>query len=440
MILRSRGGDVARTRADAFGFDSGGVPAYPSAFLPAGAPLPSSAGIPVGAANVVGLPAVAAAIRLVSETAASLDLNVYRGRRDRKRLADDTWQFRLLRNPNEYVSGFDFVSDVMASVETTGNAVIWKIRNQNRLAENRILQLLLLDPAYVSIRFNWKTGENIYRFSGVWPHVELSPADVIHVRGFTVGNSHIGLSPIALHRHRLGAIIALDEYIGRFFSQGAQPGGVIKVPGDLTQKEADLLAEKFMRRHQGLNSWHRPAVLVNGADWVAMGMSLEDAQYVQAKQLTVEEIAQMWRVPSSLLEMGTTTRGVTRTPEQEFLRFHLSLLPRLRRFEAAFLRDMELFPDRHDPYPEFDTGNLLRTDAATRAEVALRQIQSGQRVPDEVRADDGLAPLDEINPELPKGIGKIPQIVPVGGSPHGVPEPSGLPAPHPEDAFDTQQA
>lgn len=424
MIIRTHGRDyeVAR-QASAGEFGSSAIPAFPGG-------VPSSAGVVVTGQNAIGLPAVAAAIRLVAETIASLPLEVFTGRRDKKRLADDSFQASLLEQPSDDYSSFDFVSDIAASVETTGNAFIYKVRNTSPVrgssrGRDDLVGLYVIDPAYVRCYVDPKTGVKViqWQYAPSSAPLELTSAQVIHVRGFSFGGCPVGVSPIALHRQKLGGLIALDEYSGRFFSQGVNSPGAIKVPADIDQAQADKIAETYARRHMGMNQWHRPGVLINGADWVNTGMSLQDAQFIEGQNLGVQQVAQMWRVPASLLE--APGRGdETRSAEQEFLRFYLALQPRLRRIEHALLHDPDLFGGR-DPYPEFRVSELLRTDAKTQAEVRLRQVQSGQRVPDEVRADDGLPPLDEINPDLPKNIGKIPQIVPVGGSPAGVP----LPAP-----------
>lgn len=424
MIIRSRGRDYSVGRRAAAEFGSSAIPAFPGG-------VASSAGVVVTGQAAVGLPAVASAISLVAETIASLDLNVFTGRRDRKRLADDAWQAELLADPSDDYSGFDLASDIAASIEVAGNAFIYKVRTSAGLVGSTrpagtIVGLLCLDPSWVRCYID--RGQKVIQWqpgSGQEP-LELSAAQVLHIRGFTFGSCPIGFSPIALHRQKLGQLIAADEYVGRFFSQGANSPGAIKVPGDIDQTEADRIAETYARRHMGMNQWHRPGVLINGADWVNTGMSLSDAQFVEGQNLGVQQVAQMWKVPASMIE--APGRGdETRSAEQEFLRFHMRMLPRLKRIEKALLHDGDLFGGR-DPYPEFDRNELLRTDAKTQAEVRLRQVQSGQRVPDEVRADDGLPPLDEINPDLPKNIGKIPQVVPVGGSPAGVPLPGAEPA------------
>lgn len=424
MIIRSRGQDYERRlSADSsfLGFGVSGAESFP------GAGLPSLAGMAVSVNTALGLPAVASAIRLVSETIASLTLNVFTGRRAQKRLADSSPQAALLHRPNDECSSFDFISDIAASIEASGNAFILKAVG----ARGQLAAMYVLNPAFVHVWIDPRTGDKRIQYTassqygdiGSSRTLDLSENNVIHIRGFTPGGWRIGLSPIALHRQKLGSMIAQDQWAGRFFSQGATPTGAIKVPGDLTQSEVDDLIDKWSRRHQGANQWHRPAVLVNGADWVATGLSLRDSQFIEGQQLTVQQVAQMWRVPASLLE-AQGTRGETHTAEQEFMRFHLGLLPRLRRIEQGLAFDSMLFGGV-DPYPEFAAGELLRADAVSHAEVQLRQVQSGQRVPDELRADDGLPPLDEINPDLPKNIGKIPQVVPVGGSPFGVPHPGG---------------
>jgi HK97 family phage portal protein len=394
MIVRSLGANVELRSADAT------VPP------PYSGSAWSYAGVGVTVDNAFGVSAVTAAIRLVAETVGSLPVVVYQGRGAAKKPASSSWQFGLLgRAPSPGLSSrFDFYSGLAVSVEGWGNAFVRKTRRAGE-----VLSLDLLDPTLMHVRYGYD-GALEYHYRSGRSVVELAPAEVLHVRGFRVPGSPLGLSPIGLHRHQLGAAIALDEFTGEFFRNGAQPGGVISAPA-FTQQQANEFIALWRAQHSGEGRRHLPAMLYGGMTWQAVGVNLEDARAVESSRFSVEQVARMWRVPAALIGAGEA-----QTTEEDSLRFlNFSLLPRLKRIEDELLADPDLFPTSGaDLYPEFQLREFLRADAATRAEVQHKQVQSGVLLVDEARAEEG-------RPPLPDGAGKIPQIVPVGGSPVGVP-------------------
>jgi hypothetical protein len=71
--------------------------------------------------------------------------------------------------------------------------------------------------------------------------------------------------------------------------------------------------------------------------------------------------------------------------------------------------------------PGFDADSFVRGDVATEDAVAHQQIQDGRLLVDEWRAMKGLSPL-------PGGVGKVPQLTPVGGAPNEPAMPAVQPA------------
>lgn len=359
--------------------------------------------------SAVGLSAVGAAIRLLAETVAQLPLNVYKGRGADKRLADQTWQYQLLAElpgAGDFTP-FDLISDIVGCVEANGNAFLQKVK-----AAGQVIALIVIDPSRV--RVVRESGEKVFYVrdqNGKETRYTLST--IIHIRGFTLTGSDVGLSPITLHRQKLGAILAQDEYLGRFYGQGTHSDLAITQPAGTRLTDDD--AEKFFRRWRshkaGLANSHMPLLLAPGTQLEKLGMSQADAQFVEGEKLNLLHVANIFRIPGALLGAVEPSRlGF----EQDNLRFYtLSVAPRLRRIEMALFSDPDLFPQRII-YPEFDVRALMRTDAKTLADVEHQQIQSGMRQRDEVRADHGLPPLPP-QPEDPnESPGQVVPMFPVG--------------------------
>jgi HK97 family phage portal protein len=357
------------------------------------------------AADALTLPAVSAAIRLIAETVASLPLLVYRtgpgGVRER---AVDSWQHRLLHDqgPNDDTTTFDFLSDVAACLEASGNAYIEKLP-----MPGGELQLYVIDPTRVHVK-RATDGSKIFEArSPDGLTKQLGSDRILHVRGFTIDGSPVGLSPIGLHRRSLGLIASRDEYERQFFLNGASPGGAIEVPGHLDEDKVNEMARAWRAHHQGPGRWHQPAILQNGATWKSIGVSLADAQFAESSKFSVEQVARIFRVPPMLLGLEPNRPISAEEEAARFLKFGLG--PRLKRIERAFAADPDLFPPQLGLQPEFLADGLLRALTPTRYEAYKAARQAGWLTANEIRAYENMPP-DPRGNEL--------QATPVGGAPN----------------------
>jgi HK97 family phage portal protein len=366
---------------------------------------PSAAGVNLTLQAAVGVPTVGACIRLLAETIGSLPLCVYQGEDANKRKQESSWQSDLLyKQPNPDQSPFDFFSDIASSIETCGNAFVRKLK-----VRGKVVALYVLDPSTVVVKRsdgNQKTFE-----IGVGSAKEtLTAAQVLHIRGYTLYGGDVGLSPIAQHRQALGAALAGQAFQGSFYANDATPSSYIAVPGPINEQQGKNMIASWNARHQGPMNKGNMAILFNGAELKSGGMPLVDAQWIETQTRSDELAARIFLGPAASLLSGPAAGSAVKTEEETMRFLNFALRPRLARIEGSLKADLDLFAGTN-LYPEFHIDDLLRADAATRAEVQHKQVQSGVLLIDEARADEG-------RPPLPNGAGQVPQLTPVGGAPN----------------------
>lgn len=397
MLLRTTRGD-ADFRPQSLFEDSSKVPSRSRVLTWSGAR--------VDRVTVGGLPAVSAAIRLRAETVGMIPLHVLRGLDPENReKARDTWQWRVLhQEPNLHQSPFDFKQDISTSLNADGNAYIWKVK-----VLGEVIEAEALDPEMCQSVRN-RAGQKMTRVRVGGETKDYSPATILHIRGWTMKpGADAGLSPISYHRQGLSSALALKEFEGRFFSNNAEPGGAIQVPGDPDRDAMTDMLDLWEENHSGLHNAHRPGILKNGAEWVNIGISLEDAQFIEANAFSVEEIARMFRISSPAM-LSSFMNGEVPNVGEDFERFlKVDLAPELARIEEGFARDRDFFPSGEDLFPEFLADAVLRPDVKTRYEAYRLARQGGWMAPNEVRALENLPPKD--------GGDEI-QQTPVGGAPN----------------------
>ena len=119
--------------------------------------------------------------------------------------------------------------------------------------------------------------------------VILHPSDVLHIPGLGF-DGLVGYSPIAMAKNSIGMAIACEEYGARFFSNGAAPGGVLEHPG--TVKEPQKIRDSWNQSFMGTQNSHRIAVLEEGMKYTPIGISPNEAQFLETRKFQINEIAQ----------------------------------------------------------------------------------------------------------------------------------------------------
>lgn len=400
MMIRSRGGNVL-LRSE-WG-NSSRIPSPSSGWL-------SAAGIGVTSSEAFGLPAVSNVIRSPAEIIASLPFLVYQKGEERKR-AESSWQWRLLHEqPSEECDTFQFFYDLALSVEATQNAFVQKAKY-----DGVVYEAYVLDPQTVSVTRDKQTSEKVYEIWTTQGTKRLSADEILHVRGFTPTPGAVaGVSLIQMHRDPIGAALAMQRFEGDYFRNDGQPP--FWFTGAKNREHAQGLAEAHAEAHQGAGNKWKPGALWGDIDVKTIPISMQDASFVEAKQLSVEDAARIWRWPKQLLELSEEGGPADENAwTARFLKFYL--LPRLRRIERAFAADPDFFPTSgmgsgrgqgSKLYGEFLTAALERADFVTRVRGYKDARQGGWITANEVRHLENYPPRDDGDELLETPTGSAP--------------------------------
>ena len=250
----------------------------------------STAGPFVDIASTAGLATAGTALNLVASTIGEMPVKVYRGEKPNQAEARETWQwFRLKEQPNEEQSAFDFWQDAALSVETDGNAYIWKAIARRPVRDEGDIQLFVVNPANVLLKRD-DNGRRYYEVRRGRGRMERVPASqILHIRGWTLTpGSDLGVSLISLHRETIGAALAARDFSSQFYSNGATIPGFITIPTAPSQEDLDRFAAEWQQRHGGTQNAHRPGMLGNGAGWIPTGISMRDQQYIEQQRFSAE--------------------------------------------------------------------------------------------------------------------------------------------------------
>ena len=256
----------------------------------------ASAGVKVTAQTAASLNALMACVRVISETLASFPLIIYEDRPDGgKDRAKDHPLYRTLKfQPNPWQTRFEFVEMLQGHILLRGNAFAEIIPTGGGKAD-----LIPLNPDRMKVeqlpnnRLRYLHKDEMNR------ETIFNQDEIFHIRGMSFGGL-LGLDPIELGADTIGTAIAGERYAGSFYRNDGTPGGVLKHPGRLGEDAFKHLQSSFSA-NQGSNA-HKPRILEEGMEWQQIGINAEEAQLLESRKFSVEEIARMMRVPPHLIQ------------------------------------------------------------------------------------------------------------------------------------------
>lgn len=340
---------------------------------------------PMNLNRALSLVPVFGAVRLLTDSVASLVPSIYK--LDNNGVAKRLPAPPLFQQPSVHGTLVDWQERAVASMALQGDA-IGLITARDYYGWPTMVEWLNPDDCYV--QDGSLTGQGSYMQPiWWWKGRQMRTEDIVHIPWFSLPYRVRGLSPIGAFRATANVGLGAADYAASWFDNGGVPPGVFRNTKQTVSKEdADLITARVTHRLRS----RKP--LVHGSDWVYEPIAIKphEAQFVETMRLTATQIAVIYGVPPEKIGGTTGTSLTYSTQEQNSLDFlTFSLRPWLVKLEAAFTR---LFP--RGTYVKYDTSDIIRVDAKTRAEIDQMSLGGqGWRTTDEVRADHDWGPIPQ---------------------------------------------
>ena len=305
-------------------------------------------------------------------------------------ITGNLYQYLLLHDePNPEMSSFVFRETLMTHLLLWGNAYAQIIRN----GKNEIVALYPLMPNKMSVDRdeNGRLYYTYYRGSDEAIKnkefsVTLQPSDVLHIPGLGF-DGLVGYSPIAMAKNAIGMAIACEEYGAKFFANGAAPGGVLEHPG--TIKDPQRVRESWQSTFGGSGNANKIAVLEEGMKYTPIGISPEQAQFLETRKFQINEIARIFRVPPHMV--GDLEKSSFSNIEQQSLEFvKYTLDPWVIRWEQSIQRSLLNSEEKKKCFAKFNVEGLLRGDYQSRMNGYAIGRQNGWMSANDIRELENL--------------------------------------------------
>ena len=353
-------------------------------------------GAAVSVRQSLTLSAVFRAVSLIAGSVATLPLRVWES--DANGLRHEVRSF-LDRPTGHYgMTQTEWLECIMVCLLLHGNAYL--VRKQDGRGTNALFPV---DPQAVMVEWDPSKPDGrkyTVRMADGRSEV-LDCLRLVHIMGPSLDGLK-GMSVVESARRSFATGIEGDRHAYRSFSSGASIAGLVTPQQDeeLTEEEARQIKADFQRAIRGAENVGGVAVVNRHLEFSPWQMSAADAQFLESRTFSVEDVGRWFGVPPHLLGLQIQSSWGTGIAEQNRGLARYTLAPWLKRIQSRLAL---LFPPGKTV--EFDLSEFIKPSPEEEMRLTIDMLNSGIYTLNEARAIVNLPPVGpdgDIN-RLPPG-------------------------------------
>jgi HK97 family phage portal protein len=352
--------------------------------------LPTATGLTMSADRALYATPVFSCVSLLSQVIASIPLMLYRensnGGVEQARQHPLYWL--LAYKPNRFMKAYDYWLFNMECILLRGGFISWI----NRSSNGKILSLIPLHPDTVTRELS-DTGNLLVSGRAQWGankyfEFNRTPGEQFFWANYRTLDGLNPCSPIKYAAESIGLALTAEEHGARVFENDATPSGVVELPQKVGLEELGNMAKLWKAAGAG-NNYGMPRFVDNGAKFIKIAMSNEDAQYLESRRFQKEDICGIYRVPPSMIGDTQRAQGWSTLGQKnsDFLTYTLS--PYFTNIEQAVTFCLLPESEWGDVYADYETKALMRADITTRINYYKGMRDMGSLSANEIRVEEG---------------------------------------------------
>lgn len=260
------------------------------------------------------LPAVNACIEIISDSVAKMPIYLMDSA-TRERQADHPALRLLTSRPTECLTAFDYHKLMESRRIAYGNAyaLIWRDR------WGVPVELIPIAPGYMQPYLDdngrlWYVGTN----PRTGEYRKFWPTDILHYKAFSTDGLE-GVSYLRRGAETIEAALQAQKYEAGFYKNGAKLTGILYTETDLTSRPEiaqpdgtkisikDAIRREWEHLYTGADNAYRTAVLDYGLKYTPITTSNRDAQFIESKAASIEDVGRLFNIPLYKLGVGKQT-------------------------------------------------------------------------------------------------------------------------------------
>jgi HK97 family phage portal protein len=346
--------------------------------------------------NVLAYSAVYRCVTIIANDIAKLDLRLMEKTPDGIWVETESPAFSpVLRKQNSHQTRQDFIKRWMISKMVNGNTYILKERDNRGL----VTGMYVLDP-FITYPYVSEDGAVFYdcggnKLAGIPNGIQIPQSEIIHDRHAPLFHDLCGLSPIIACG--LSAQQALNSQASwnKFYANGSTPSGILTVPGEIDEAQAELFKNKWQANYAGPNNTGKVAILGGGLEFKPVMMNAVDQELVAQLKWTAQNVCTAFGVPAYMIGADNppnfnNVEALNQQYYSQCLQDHIESIE--RKLDEGLGLDSS--KDGRIYGTEFDLDDLLRMDTKTQYETYGAGIKNALLTTNDGRTKIGLPKVD----------------------------------------------
>lgn len=303
----------------------------------------------------------------------------------------------VLNRPNDFYTRQETIESAQQHIDLTGEG--WIVLGRMGLVPS---EMWVVRPDRMTVVTDPREFIRGYIYHGPeGEEVPLDRADVLSIRMPNPTDPHRGMGPVQTVAYNLDSARFSADWNRRFFSNGAKPGGIIKLTSTMNDREWNRFKSRWDERHLGVSNAHRVAFLEGGAEWVDTKFTQKDMQFTELARLDKETIREAFGIPKFAVGDVEDVNRATADAAKAWFAESLTV-PRLDRWKGMlnndFLKQFPTYLDRPldvefvytSPVPADREQD--REDKKAKVEIYVALVNAGV-TPEDAAKQAGLPPM-----------------------------------------------
>lgn len=307
-------------------------------------------------------PWVYACVRQIADSLSACPFNIWRGDRSDKDMQDEPtsadgveW-VDLFTQPNEFMTRQQLWEATSVHLDTTGES-FWLLLNANGDLVNEGEKPTEIFP-FPGNKFRHDVDQDSKRVARWWfegrdRQEEVLPFQLIHYKLTDPRQPYRGLPPLSAAFLSVRQDFKASLFNEAFFSNGAEPGGIIHAEADITDPlEVKKMIDEHNARHQGVLNASRVKFFGPGMKYEWAPTRHRDMEFIKLREETRREVLAVFGLTEhdvGIIE--NSNRATALTAERRF--YTKVIIPRSKLIEDTLWSWMKEF-DNGQYFGEFD--------------------------------------------------------------------------------------
>lgn len=356
-----------------------------------------------------------ACVSKMANTVASVPLYLMDGDKE----VDDHPILNLLRKPNPFMSYEDFAEALTSFYMISGNSYVESVESFSMKLLNGVsvpIELYPLRPDRMRVipdargwpsAYDYSVGGSTQRFE---VDVKAGKMPILHIKSFHPTNDWYGMSPIEAAIYSIDTHTEASAWNKALLQNSGGPPGILNSKKPLTQDQYNALKEEMTAKYSGPYNAGRPMIGQGEMEWLPMGFSPKDMEWINSKNVTAREVCLALFTPPQILGIpGDNTYANLQEANVAYARG--GVVPVLRRIVGGLNRwllpdgklrlcyDEDAIPglaqERHELYSKLESVRFLTIDEK-RAAAGYDDYETGQTPSSLIYLSSGDVPIEEV--------------------------------------------